>query len=112
MANFGILAPQESLEVSTQVNDSLEINGNSLSFIGEVEGQAVYFYYTIESEAERDELLRAINYYDTLTVSGELTVPENMYQNPSSFDYELWLKNMGINNVFYIDEIKMIDDGR
>lgn len=86
--------------------DTLEINGDRLSFRGVEAGQKYQIFYKFKSQKEQD-FFKTIDFNFQLYFEGELERPESQ-RNFSGFDYKSYLKNQGIHHLIKIENIQEI----
>ncbi|WEV44725.1 DNA internalization-related competence protein ComEC/Rec2 [Streptococcaceae bacterium ESL0687] len=86
--------------------DSLDINGDQLSFIGRNKSQKYQAFYKIKSEAEQKSL-KSLSTNVSFDISASLSEPEKR-RNENTFDYQNYLKTKGIYQLLEIQEIKKV----
>lgn len=102
-------AAQSASEQVTTVQvipDTIEVNGDSLSFRGRADGQTYQVFYKLASQEEQA-------YFQNLTglvqleVEAEISLPADQ-RNFKGFDYQAYLKTQGIYRTVKITAIKKI----
>ncbi|GBG96671.1 DNA internalization-related competence protein ComEC/Rec2 [Lactococcus termiticola] len=91
--------------------DSIEVNGDSLSFRGSAEGQNFQAFYRLKSQEEQ-AFFKGLDQKASLVIEGEITVPEGK-RNFDGFDYQAYLASQGIYrqvNIQTINDIKLSQD--
>lgn len=98
-------APEQVTTVQV-VPDTIEVNGDSLSFRGRADGQTYQVYYKLTSQEEQ-------TYFQELTdlvqleVEAEVSLPAGQ-RNFKGFDYQAYLKTQGIYRTVKLTAIKKI----
>ena len=86
--------------------DSLQVNGNLLSFRGRADGQTFQVYYTIQTEKEQQYFKKLSQNVD-LQIDGTLSVPESQ-RNFNGFDNQKYLATQNIYRILTIKKINAI----
>lgn len=98
-------APEQVTTVQV-IPDTIEVNGDSLSFRGRSDGQTYQVFYKLASQEEQ-------TYFQNLTglvqleVEAEVSLPAGQ-RNFKGFDYQAYLKTQGIYRTVKISAIKKI----
>ncbi|MDX5037209.1 DNA internalization-related competence protein ComEC/Rec2 [Streptococcus suis] len=98
-------APEQVTTVQV-IPDTIDINGDSLSFRGRADGQTYQVFYKLASQEEQ-------TYFQELTdlvqldVEAEVSLPAGQ-RNFKGFDYQAYLKTQGIYRTVKITVIKKI----
>ncbi|MCK3923070.1 DNA internalization-related competence protein ComEC/Rec2 [Streptococcus suis] len=98
-------APEQVTTVQV-IPDTIEVNGDSLSFRGRADGQTYQVFYKLASQEEQA-------YFQQLTdlvqfeVEAEVSLPAGQ-RNFKGFDYQAYLKTQGIYRTVTITAIKKI----
>lgn len=98
-------APEQVTTVQV-IPDTIDINGDSLSFRGRADGQTYQVFYKLASQEEQ-------TYFQNLTglvqleVEAEVSLPAGQ-RNFKGFDYQAYLKTQGIYRTVKITAIKKI----
>ncbi|HEP1808145.1 TPA: DNA internalization-related competence protein ComEC/Rec2 [Streptococcus suis] len=98
-------APEQVTTVQI-IPDTIEVNGDSLSFRGRADGQTYQVFYKLASQEEQ-------TYFQELTdlvqleVEAEVSLPAGQ-RNFNGFDYQAYLKTQGIYRTVKISAIKKI----
>ncbi|HEM4129747.1 TPA: DNA internalization-related competence protein ComEC/Rec2 [Streptococcus suis] len=98
-------APEQVTTVQV-IPDTIEVNGDSLSFRGRTDGQTYQVFYKLASQEEQ-------TYFQELTdlvqleVEAEVSLPAGQ-RNFKGFDYQGYLKTQGIYRTVKITAIKKI----
>lgn len=98
-------APEQVTTVQV-IPDTIEVNGDSLSFRGRADGQTYQVFYKLASQEEQA-------YFQQLTdlvqfeVEAEVSLPAGQ-RNFKGFDYQAYLKTQGIYRTVKITAIKKI----
>ncbi len=98
-------APEQVTTVQV-IPDTIEVNGDSLSFRGRSDGQTYQVFYKLASQEEQ-------TYFQELTdlvqleVEAEVSLPAGQ-RNFNGFDYQAYLKTQGIYRTVKISAIKKI----
>lgn len=98
-------APEQVTTVQV-IPDTIEVNGDSLSFRGRADGQTYQVFYKLASQEEQtyfQELTGLIK----LEVEAEVSLPAGQ-RNFKGFDYQAYLKTQGIYRTVKITAIKKI----
>lgn len=96
----------QSLTAIRLVPDSIQINGDSLSFRGQWQGKTYQTFYQLKSQKEQD-------FFAQLTQPVQLEIEANLemptgQRNFKGFDYQAYLKQAGIYRLAKIERIKGI----
>ncbi|MBO4107441.1 DNA internalization-related competence protein ComEC/Rec2 [Streptococcus suis] len=98
-------APEQVTTVQV-IPDTIDINGDNLSFRGRADGETYQVFYKLASQEEQA-------YFQTLTdlvqleVEAEVSLPAGQ-RNFKGFDYQAYLKTQGIYRTVKISAIKKI----
>ncbi|HFR3775431.1 TPA: DNA internalization-related competence protein ComEC/Rec2 [Streptococcus suis] len=98
-------APEQVATVQV-IPDTIEVNGDSLSFRGRADGQTYQVFYKLASQEEQ-------TYFQELTdlvqleVEAEVSLPAGQ-RNFKGFDYKAYLKTQGIYRTVKLTAIKKI----
>lgn len=98
-------APEQVTTVQV-IPDTIEVNGDSLSFRGWADGQTYQVFYKLASQEEQtyfQELTGLIK----LEVEAEVSLPAGQ-RNFKGFDYQAYLKTQGIYRTVKLTRIKKI----
>ncbi|HFU4202620.1 TPA: DNA internalization-related competence protein ComEC/Rec2 [Streptococcus suis] len=98
-------APEQVTTVQV-IPDTIDINGDSLSFRGRADGQTYQIFYKLTSQEEQtyfQELTDVVR----LEVEAEVSLPAGQ-RNFNGFDYQAYLKSQGIYRTIKITAIKQI----
>ncbi|GAB2026495.1 DNA internalization-related competence protein ComEC/Rec2 [Lactovum odontotermitis] len=99
--------PSEIHQIAPQI-DTMEVNGDLLSFRGKSDGGRTFqAYYTIKSEKEQN-YFKKLDSNVRLHIEAELEIPERQ-RNFSGFDYNKYLKTQNIYQIVTIKAIKSIE---
>ncbi len=102
-------ADQSATEQVTTVQvipDTIDINGNSLSFRGRADGQTYQVFYKLTSQEEQTYFQKLTGLVQ-LEVEAEISLPAGQ-RNFKGFDYQAYLKTQGIYRTVKITAIKKI----
>lgn len=105
---------QEVIQVArdpkvTQISpilDTIQVNGDQLSFRGTANKQQFQVYYQLTSEAEQ-QFFKKLSQNVVLQISGSLEKASTQ-RNFNGFDYQAYLKTQNIYRVLTIDRIKSL----
>ena len=92
-----------SVETVRILPDTIEVNGDSLSFRGKAEGRMFQVYYKLQSEAEKEDFQNVTDLYD-ITLEGKVASPQGA-RNFAGFDYRNYLKSQEIYQTLTISKI-------
>ncbi|HFI0240332.1 TPA: DNA internalization-related competence protein ComEC/Rec2 [Streptococcus suis] len=98
-------APEQVTTVQV-IPDTIDINGDSLSFRGRADGQTYQVFYKLASQEEQayfQELTGLVQ----LEVEAEVSLPAGQ-RNFKGFDYQAYLKTQGIYRTVTMTKIKQI----
>ncbi|WP_446499387.1 DUF4131 domain-containing protein [Lactococcus petauri] len=98
----------EKISKITPYMDTLQVNGNRLSFRGEVNGRDFQAFYTLTSEKEK-EYFKNLRIKGIFYIEGTLDIPEEQ-RNFSSFDYRKYLRTQGIYRLLKIEKIEGFEE--
>lgn len=104
---------QKERQAPTQVSqvqlipDTININGDRLSFRGQASGYTYQAFYQLKSVQEKTYFSQ-LSQIMVLTVKGELSQPAEQ-GNFSGFDYRAYLKTQGIYRILTIEKIEQVD---
>ncbi|HEM5648759.1 TPA: DNA internalization-related competence protein ComEC/Rec2 [Streptococcus suis] len=98
-------APEQVTTVQV-IPDTIDINGDSLSFRGRADGQTYQVFYKLASQEEQAYFQKLIDLVQ-LEVEAEVSLPAGQ-RNFKGFDYQAYLKTQGIYRTVEITEIKKI----
>lgn len=102
-------ADQSATEQVTTVQvipDTIDINGDSLSFRGRADGQTYQVFYKLTSQEEQTYFQKLTGLVQ-LEVEAEISLPAGQ-RNFKGFDYQAYLKTQGIYRTVKITAIKKI----
>ncbi|HEM5184903.1 TPA: DNA internalization-related competence protein ComEC/Rec2 [Streptococcus suis] len=103
------LADQSAPEQVTTVQvipDTIEVNGDSLSFRGRADGQTYQVFYKLTSQEEQAYFQKLADLVQ-LEVEAEVSLPAGQ-RNFKGFDYQAYLKTQGIYRTVKLTVIKKI----
>lgn len=103
------LADQSAPEQVTTVQiipDTIEVNGDSLSFRGRADGQTYQVFYKLASKEEQAYFQKLTGLVQ-LEVEAEVSLPAGQ-RNFKGFDYQAYLKTQGIYRTVKLTAIKKI----
>lgn len=98
-------APEQVTTVQV-IPDTIDINGDSLSFRGRADGQTYQVFYKLTSQEEQAYFQKLANLVQ-LEVEAEVSLPAGQ-RNFKGFDYQAYLKTQGIYRTVKITVIKKI----
>ncbi|MGO0075568.1 DNA internalization-related competence protein ComEC/Rec2 [Streptococcus suis] len=98
-------APEQVTTVQV-IPDTIEVNGDSLSFRGRADGQTYQFFYKLTSQEEQTYFQKLADLVQ-LEVEAEVSLPAGQ-RNFKGFDYQAYLKTQGIYRTVKITAIKKI----
>ncbi|WP_105150287.1 DNA internalization-related competence protein ComEC/Rec2 [Streptococcus suis] len=98
-------APEQVTTVQI-IPDTIEVNGDSLSFRGRADGQTYQFFYKLASQEEQAYFQKLTGLVQ-LEVEAEVSQPAGQ-RNFKGFDYQAYLKTQGIYRTVKISAIKKI----
>ncbi|MDN2976593.1 DNA internalization-related competence protein ComEC/Rec2 [Streptococcus suis] len=99
------LAPEQVTTVQV-IPDTIEVNGDSLSFRGRADGQTYQVFYKLTSQEEQTYFQKLTGLVQ-LEVEAEISLPAGQ-RNFKGFDYQAYLKIQGIYRTVKITAIKKI----
>ncbi|HFI0254555.1 TPA: DNA internalization-related competence protein ComEC/Rec2 [Streptococcus suis] len=88
------------------IPDTIEVNGDSLSFRGRADGQTYQVFYKLASQEEQVYFQKLIDLVQ-LEVEAEVSLPAGQ-RNFKGFDYQAYLKTQGIYRTVKITRINKI----
>lgn len=98
-------APEQVTTVQI-IPDTIEVNGDSLSFRGRADGQTYQVFYKLASQEEQAYFQKLTGLVQ-LEVEAEVSLPAGQ-RNFKGFDYQAYLKTQGIYRTVKITRIKKI----
>lgn len=98
-------APEQVSTVQV-IPDTIEVNGDSLSFRGRADGQTYQVFYKLASQEEQAYFQKVTDLVQ-LEVEAEVSLPTGQ-RNFNGFDYQAYLKKQGIYRTVTITAIKKI----
>lgn len=98
-------APEQVTTVQV-IPDTIDINGDSLSFRGRADGQTYQVFYKLASQEEQTYFQKLTDLVQ-LEVEAEISLPAGQ-RNFKGFDYQAYLKTQGIYRTVKISAIKKI----
>lgn len=98
-------APEQVTTVQV-IPDTIDINGDSLSFRGRADGQTYQVFYKLASQEEQ-AYFQKLTELVQLEVEAEVSLPAGQ-RNFKGFDYQAYLKTQGIYRTVKITAIKKI----
>lgn len=98
-------APEQVTTVQV-IPDTIEVNGDSLSFRGRADGQTYQVFYKLASKEEQTYFQKLADLVQ-LEVEAEVSLPSGQ-RNFKGFDYQAYLKTQGIYRTVKITAIKKI----
>lgn len=98
-------APEQVTTVQV-IPDTIDINGDSLSFRGRADGQNYQVFYKLTSQEEQTYFQNLADLVQ-LEVEAEISLPAGQ-RNFKGFDYQAYLKTQGIYRTVKITAIKKI----
>ncbi|NQN49100.1 DNA internalization-related competence protein ComEC/Rec2 [Streptococcus suis] len=98
-------APEQVTTVQV-IPDTIEVNGDSLSFRGRADGQTYQVFYKLASQEEQAYFQKVTDLVQ-LEVEAEVSLPTGQ-RNFNGFDYQAYLKTQGIYRTVTITAIKKI----
>ncbi|CYW53450.1 DNA internalization-related competence protein ComEC/Rec2 [Streptococcus suis] len=99
------LAPEQVTTVQV-IPDTIEVNGDSLSFRGRADGQTYQVFYKLTSQEEQTYFQKLTGLVQ-LEVEAEVSLPAGQ-RNFKGFDYQTYLKTQGIYRTVKLTAIKKI----
>ncbi|MGQ7333300.1 DNA internalization-related competence protein ComEC/Rec2 [Streptococcus suis] len=96
----------EQVTIVQVIPDTIDINGDSLSFRGRADGQIYQVFYKLASKEEQTYFKKLANLVQ-LEVEAEVSLPTGQ-RNFKGFDYQAYLKTQGIYRTVKISAIKKI----
>ncbi|HEM3611015.1 TPA: DNA internalization-related competence protein ComEC/Rec2 [Streptococcus suis] len=88
------------------IPDTIEVNGDSLSFRGRADGQTYQVFYKLASQEEQAYFQKLTDLVQ-LEVEAEVSLPAGQ-RNFNGFDYQAYLKTQGIYRTVKLTAIKKI----
>ncbi|MEI4324503.1 DNA internalization-related competence protein ComEC/Rec2 [Streptococcus suis] len=98
-------APEQVTTVPV-IPDTIEVNGDSLSFRGRADGQTYQVFYKLTSQEEQTYFQKLADLVQ-LEVEAEVSLPAGQ-RNFKGFDYQAYLKTQGIYRTVKLTRIKKI----
>ncbi|HFU4518650.1 TPA: DNA internalization-related competence protein ComEC/Rec2 [Streptococcus suis] len=98
-------APEQVTSVQV-IPDTIEVNGDSLSFRGRADGQTYQVFYKLASQEEQTYFQKLADLVQ-LEVEAEVSLPAGQ-RNFNGFDYQAYLKTQGIYRTVKLTAIKKI----
>ncbi|HEL1597292.1 TPA: DNA internalization-related competence protein ComEC/Rec2 [Streptococcus suis] len=98
-------APEQVTTVQV-IPDTIDINGDSLSFRGRSDGQTYQVFYKLTSQEEQGYFQKLTDLVQ-LEVEAEVSLPAGQ-RNFKGFDYQAYLKTQGIYRTVKLTRIKKI----
>ncbi|HFU4450429.1 TPA: DNA internalization-related competence protein ComEC/Rec2 [Streptococcus suis] len=98
-------APEQVTTVQV-IPDTIEVNGDSLSFRGRADGQTYQVFYKLASQEEQVYFQKLTDLVQ-LEVEAEVSLPAGQ-RNFKGFDYQAYLKTQGIYRTVKITAIKKL----
>ncbi|HFI0586732.1 TPA: DNA internalization-related competence protein ComEC/Rec2 [Streptococcus suis] len=98
-------APEQVTTVQV-IPDTIDINGDSLSFRGQADGQTYQVFYKLASQEEQAYFQKLTGLVQ-LEVEAEVSLPAGQ-RNFNGFDYQAYLKTQGIYRTVKLTTIKKI----
>ncbi|HEL1762423.1 TPA: DNA internalization-related competence protein ComEC/Rec2 [Streptococcus suis] len=98
-------APEQVTTVQV-IPDTIEVNGDSLSFRGRADGQTYQVFYKLASQEEQTYFQKLTDLVQ-LEVEAEVNLPAGQ-RNFNGFDYQAYLKTQGIYRTVKLTAIKKI----
>ncbi|WP_024413526.1 DNA internalization-related competence protein ComEC/Rec2 [Streptococcus suis] len=98
-------APEQVTTVQV-IPDTIDINGDSLSFRGRADGQTYQVFYKLASQEEQAYFQKLTDLVQ-LEVEAEVSLPAGQ-RNFNGFDYQAYLKTQGIYRTVKLTTIKKI----
>ncbi|MCK3882703.1 DNA internalization-related competence protein ComEC/Rec2 [Streptococcus suis] len=98
-------APEQVTAVQV-IPDTIDINGDSLSFRGRADGQTYQVFYKLDSQEEQIYFQQLTDLVQ-LEVEAEVSLPAGQ-RNFNGFDYQAYLKTQGIYRTVKLTAIKKI----
>lgn len=98
-------APEQVTTVQV-IPDTIEVNGDSLSFRGRADGQTYQVFYKLTSQEEQAYFQKLADLVQ-LEVEAEVSLPAGQ-RNFKGFDYQAYLKTQGIYRTVKLTAIKKI----
>ncbi|WP_449456871.1 DNA internalization-related competence protein ComEC/Rec2 [Streptococcus suis] len=96
----------EQVTIVQVIPDTIDINGDSLSFRGRADGQTYQFFYKLASQEEQAYFQKLTGLVQ-LEVEAEVSLPAGQ-RNFNGFDYQDYLKTQGIYRTVKLTAIKKI----
>ncbi|HEL1621486.1 TPA: DNA internalization-related competence protein ComEC/Rec2 [Streptococcus suis] len=99
-------SPQEQVTAVQVIPDTIEVNGDTLSFRGRADGQTYQVFYKLASQEEQAYFQKLADLVQ-LEVEAEVSLPAGQ-RNFKGFDYQTYLKTQGIYRTVKLTAIKKI----
>ncbi|MGQ7379804.1 DNA internalization-related competence protein ComEC/Rec2 [Streptococcus suis] len=96
----------EQVTIVQVIPDTIEVNGDSLSFRGRADGQTYQVFYKLASQEEQIYFQQLTDLVQ-LEVEAEVSLPAGQ-RNFNGFDYQAYLKTQGIYRTVKLTAIKKI----
>lgn len=96
----------EQVTIVQVIPDTIDINGDSLSFRGRADGQTYQVFYKLDSQEEQIYFQQLTDLVQ-LEVEAEVSLPAGQ-RNFKGFDYQAYLKTQGIYRTVKLTAIKKI----
>ncbi|HFI0177382.1 TPA: DNA internalization-related competence protein ComEC/Rec2 [Streptococcus suis] len=96
----------EQVTIVQVIPDTIEVNGDSLSFRGRADGQTYQVFYKLDSQEEQIYFQQLTDLVQ-LEVEAEVSLPAGQ-RNFNGFDYQAYLKTQGIYRTVKLTAIKKI----
>ncbi|NQK45703.1 DNA internalization-related competence protein ComEC/Rec2 [Streptococcus suis] len=96
----------EQVTIVQVIPDTIEVNGDSLSFRGRADGQTYQVFYKLASQEEQAYFQKLVDLVQ-LEVEAEVSLPAGQ-RNFKGFDYQAYLKTQGIYRTVKLTAIKKI----
>lgn len=96
----------EQVTTAQVIPDTIDINGDSLSFRGRTDGQTYQVFYKLASQEEQAYFQKLAGLVQ-LEVEAEVSLPAGQ-RNFNGFDYQAYLKTQGIYRTVKLTTIKKI----
>lgn len=96
----------EQVTIVQVIPDTIEVNGDSLSFRGRADGQTYQVFYKLASQEEQAYFQKLTGLVQ-LEVEAEVSLPAGQ-RNFNGFDYQAYLKTQGIYRTVKLTAIKKI----
>lgn len=96
----------EQVTTMQVIPDTIEVNGDNLSFRGRADGQTYQVFYKLTSQEEQAYFQKLVDLVQ-LEVEAEVSLPAGQ-RNFKGFDYQSYLKTQGIYRTVKLTAIKKI----